>query len=328
MVIKKGGALWNTWRARNTGTPVELGGSNLKGADLSRGNLSGANLKLTLLNDANLRGANLRGANLSEALLNDADLQGADLGGANLSGAELSDTSLNDVSIGRTVFTEVDLRTAKGLESVRHRIPSSVGIDTLYKSKGQIPDVFLRGCGVPDSCIAHAKVLMVAGEGIQFYSCFISYSTLDDEFARRLHGRLQQDHVRVWFSPHDIQGGRKLHEQIDEAIRVYDKLLIVLSSNSLRSEWVMTELKKARKAERMSGKRKLFPVRIADFQTLTEWECFDADSGQDLASEVRLYFIPDFSRWKEQHAFESGYARLLKDLRADEKIGAGAAQPQ
>ena len=29
--------------------------------------------------------------------------------------------------------------------------------------------------------------------------------------------------------PEDVQGGKKLHEQIDEAIRLYDKLLLVLS---------------------------------------------------------------------------------------------------
>jgi hypothetical protein len=177
--------------------------------------------------------------------------------------------------------------------------------------------VFLRGCGVPDSFITQARALIGAEDGIQFYSCFISYSGKDEEFARRLHGRLQQDHVRVWFAPHDIQGGKKLHEQIDEAIRVYDKLLILLSPNSLQSEWVMTELRKARKAERKTGKRKLFPVGLVDYTTLQEWECFDADSGKDLGVEVREYFIPDFSNWNDHDAFEAGFARLLKDLRAD-----------
>lgn len=152
---------------------------------------------------------------------------------------------------------------------------------------------------------------------IQFYSCFISYSTKDEEFARRLHGRMRDAHLRVWFAPEDIQGGKKLHEQIETAIRVYDRLLIVLSGASLQSEWVMTELRKARKAERQSGKRKLFPVRLVDFETLRDWECFDADSGKDLAVELREYFIPDFSHWKEHDQFEDAFARLLKDLKTD-----------
>ena len=125
-------------------------------------------------------------------------------------------------------------------------------------------------------------------------------------------------HLRVWFAPEDTQGGRKLHEQIETAIRVYDKLLIVFSAASLQSEWVMTELRKARKAERHSGKRKLFTVRLVDFATLRDWECFDADSGKDLAVELREYFIPDFSHWKEHDPFEAAFTRLLKDLRAEE----------
>jgi hypothetical protein len=108
--------------------------------------------------------------------------------------------------------------------------------------------------------------------------------------------------------------GRIIHT----LIRVYDKLLIVLSKTSLQSEWVMTELRKARKAERQSGKRKLFPVRLVDFETLRDWERFDADSGKDLAVELREYFIPDFSHWKEHDRFEVAFSQLLQDLRAEE----------
>jgi hypothetical protein len=79
----------------------------------------------------------------------------------------------------------------------------------------------------------------------------------------------------------------------------------------------MTELRKARKAERRSGKRKLFPVRLVDFYALRDWECFDADSAKDLAVELREYFIPDFSHWKEHDQFEDAFARLLKDLKTD-----------
>ena len=79
----------------------------------------------------------------------------------------------------------------------------------------------------------------------------------------------------------------------------------------------MTELRKARKAERQSGKRKLFPVRLVDFETLRDRESFDADSGKDLAVELREYFVPDFSHWREHDQFEDAFSGLLKDLKAD-----------
>lgn len=357
-IIKKGVSKWNKWRQLSADSN-HFRGANLSGADLSdtnlfkgslsaakldgaglrRANLSEADLRAAILSGAdlsgadlscanlmgaslvgaNLSGANLRGADLSSAILDNADLSEANLTSTNLKWAKLNNTNFARSIVNHTLFCDIELNVVNGLELVTHTGPSTVGIDTLYKSKGAIPERFLRGCGVPDSFITQAKALVEAVEGIQFYSCFISYSGLDEEFARRLHGRLQQEHVRVWFAPYDIQGGKKLHEQIDEAIRVYDKLLILLSPNSLQSEWVMTELRKARKAERKTGKRKLFPVRLVDFQTLTDWECFDADGGKDLAVEVREYFIPDFSNWKNHDSFEAGFARLLKDLRADEK---------
>ena len=157
------------------------------------------------------------------------------------------------------------------------------------------------------------------------YSCFISYSSKDEEFARKLHSRLKAEGVDIWFAPEDVQAGKKLHEQIGKAIQDQDKLLLVLSEHSMGSEWVMTEIRKARNAEIKEGKRKLFPIRLVNFDVIREWECFDSDNGKDLGVEVREYFIPDFSNWKDHDAFESGFARLLRDLRAGESTGAEQA---
>jgi hypothetical protein len=41
----------------------------------------------------------------------------------------------------------------------------------------------------------------------------------------------------------------KLREQIDEAIRLHEKVLLILSESSMNSEWVKTEIAKARKRE-------------------------------------------------------------------------------
>jgi len=137
--------------------------------------------------------------------------------------------------------------------------------------------------------------------------------------------RMVQEKLRVWFAPEDIQGGKKLHEQIDEAIRVYDKLLLVLSPKSMKSEWVKTEIRKARKAELKEKRRKLFPIRLVGFKAIQDWKCFDADSGKDLGVEIREYFIPDFSKWKDQDSFGEAFARLLNDLKAEESTGRSPA---
>ncbi len=110
-------------------------------------------------------------------------------------------------------------------------------MQTLYKSHGKIPDSFLRGCGVPEDFITYLPSLVGTMQPIQYHSCFISYSSRDDKFARRLHEKMRGEKLRVWFAPEDMQGGKKLIEQIDRAIQVNDRLLLVLSEHSMNSEW-------------------------------------------------------------------------------------------
>jgi TIR domain len=135
---------------------------------------------------------------------------------------------------------------------------------------------------------------------------------------------LQDAGLRVWFAPHDIQGGRKLHEQIDQAIRIYEKLLLVLSTDSIRSRWVEFEIRQARKREVAERRRLLFPVRLVDYEAIKAWKCFDADTAKDLATEIREYYIPDFTAWKDHDAFEAAIARLLRDLKAAERQPEGS----
>jgi TIR domain-containing protein/pentapeptide repeat protein len=333
-------ALWKNHPAETLWEPT-VPSSNLSRADFRSANLSAANLtyatlmgtrfeaaNLTgaILNSANLLSADLAGADLRHADFASANLSGANLKGANLGSAELMSTNLywarlseSDFSgarIGSTIFADNDLSAVAGLETVWHATPSVIGIDTIYRSKGKIPEVFLRGCGVPDEFITYAKSLVASS--IEFYSCFISYSSKDQEFSDRLHADLQNKGVRCWFAPHDIQGGKKLHEQIDEAIRLHDKLLLILSPHSMESEWVKTEIAKARKREVRDQRRVLFPIRLAPFEILRDWECFDADTGKDSAREIREYFIPDFSNWKSHDSYQKAFQRLISDLKAQD----------
>lgn len=323
-LLRCGADAWNKWRVSSPHAVVELSGADLSGMDLDGVNLNDAylhnadfgavRLRNAFLSNADLTHANLNGVDLSLSYLANTDFTGAYVMETRFVHTKLAGANFTHAVMDGTVFADADLSEVIGLELADHHGPSTIGIETLYKSKGKIPENFLRGCGVPDNLIRYLPSLLNAESGIQFYSCFISYSSKDEEFARRLHGRMRGANLRVWFAPEEIQGGKKLHEQIETAIRVYDKLLIVLSEASLQSEWVMTELRKARKAELQSGQRKLFPVRLVKMEIIREWECFDTDSGKDLAVELREYFIPDFSRWKEHDQFEATFARLLKDM--------------
>ncbi len=152
-----------------------------------------------------------------------------------------------------------------------------------------------------------------------FYSVFISYSTADEEVATKLHGDLQNAGVRCWFAPHDMASGKKVHEQIDRAIEVQDRLLLILSEASMSSEWVKTEIANSRAKEREQKRQVLFPIRLVSFDDVKAWKAFDADAGKDSAREIREYFIPDFSNWKDPDAYKPAFERLLQDLRAKDE---------
>lgn len=201
--------------------------ANLGEADLHEANLRRADLEGADLHKANLRRANLQEARFSATRLNLADLRKADLRRVNFQGASLRWAELSKARFGWTVLGNVDLRDANGLKQVVHEGPSTIGIDTIYRSRGDIPEFFLRGAGVPHNFIVYLNSLV--GKGLEFYSCFISYSSLDHDFAARLYKDLQGNGVRCWYAPHQVQAGQKVHEQIEEAIGVYDKLLVILS---------------------------------------------------------------------------------------------------
>ena len=149
----------------------------------------------------------------------------------------------------------------------------------------------------------------------RFRSCFISYSHDDEEFVRMLYSRLRSEGLRLWYAAEHMKPGKKIHEEIEGNIRLYDILLLVLSPSSMKSEWVATEIRTAIDAEKKSGRRKLFPIRLVEFDALKGWKCFDADAGKDMATELREYFIPDFTGWEDSVAFERKVLKLLEGLK-------------
>ena len=151
------------------------------------------------------------------------------------------------------------------------------------------------------------------------YSCFISFSFADEAFGNRLYERLRQEGVQVWFAPHDMKGGQKIRAQVTAAIGTYDKLLLVLSESSIRSNWVDDELYTAFHREKNERRKVLFPIRLVPYDALRQWQAFDADTGRDLAREIREYFIPDFSNWKDDAAFDAAMDQLLASLRKSDE---------
>lgn len=251
---------------------VNLSKAQLMGASMVGADLSGANLQESRLDDSDLSRANLSGANLVSCYLTAANLSAANLEGANfiktnLANANLTHAQLFDTDFLGTLFRYTtlgnnDLSIAKNLDKVIHFGPSTLGIDTIVKSKGIIPDNFLRGAGVPDIFIDYISALL--GKPIEYHSCFISYSNKNQAFADRLHADFQNNNVRCWLATEDLKIGDKFRTSIEESIRMHDKLLLILSETSVASPWVESEVESAMERERRENRLVLFPVRLDD----------------------------------------------------------------
>ncbi|HYU71935.1 MAG TPA: toll/interleukin-1 receptor domain-containing protein, partial [Ktedonobacteraceae bacterium] len=265
---------------------------------------TGANLSIANLSGTNLTGADLSGTDLTEADLSGTDLSRADLNNANLRGANLSRADLTGANIGETIFGNIDLRATRGLETVTHDAPSTIGTDTLLRSEGDIPETFLRQAGLSDTFITYVRSL--AQNPREYYTCFISYSSQDQEFAERLYTDLQRKDIRCWFAPEDLKIGDEFRRRIDESIRIYDKLLVILSQHSIDSSWVEYEVKKALKKEQDQGKPALFPIALDE-------AIKDAPDAWAAAIRRKRH-IGDFTKWKDHDAYQVAFGRLLRDL--------------
>jgi hypothetical protein len=303
-------------------TKLDLAGQDfrraiLRGAQFAGCDLSNANFADADLTRANFRGAQLGNANFANANLSRANFYKASLLGTVFIGSNLFCTIFREAAMGQTTFANLDMETCVGLATVRHQSPSSVAVECLYRSGNNLPMQFLHGVGFSKILLDYLPDLVSAGSPIQFHSCFVSYSHTDEAFARTLWLRMRDDLIRVWFAPEDMKPGRKLFDQIDRAIQLHDKLLIVLSAESIASNWVQTEIRRARRQEKLRNERKLFPIRLCDMPTLQKWHCFDADTGSDIAQEVREYFIPDFSNWRDPDTFDEEFDKLADALRLE-----------
>ena len=287
---------------------ANLRGANLIDANLRQADLRQADLRQSFLWQANLSGANLLNADFCEADLSGANLSQTNLMKSNFANTNLSNTDMTRSTIYKTNFCSVDLSTVEGLESTIPFGPSTIGIDTICRSKGQITKAFLKNCGVPDIFIKYMQTL--TNTAYEYHSCFISHSSEDQDFAYRLYADLQNQGVRCWFSLEDMNIEDEFTTLADEVIHEQKKLLIILSSISIHNKWVEKIFKTALDREINSDREMLFPILIDD-------NVMKVDIGW-AADISRARNIGDFTKWKIQDSYKIALDKLLRNLESSE----------
>jgi uncharacterized protein YjbI with pentapeptide repeats len=361
-ILKQGVEVWNRWRAKHPNVRIDLYEAqfieaDLTGADLSHAFLSGSNFFTSNLTEvdfnrailgavvqqgppiryipgahviaSNLQGARFSNTELADVVfdvvnLSDTDFSNADLVKTLFRTATLGETKFSLSRLHRTTFDDVDLSKAIGLWETSHIGPSTIGTSTIALSKGQIPDIFLRGCGLGDWEIESVKLYnpdlsneeinniqyrvydLRATQALQISPLFLSYSHADSEFVDKVGESLNEKGVRYWRDIHDMKAGR-IEKQIDRAIRQNPTVLLVLSEHSLSSDWVEHEVRTARTLEKEMGRDALCPVALDDSWKSSRWP-------KRLMEQIMEYNIMDFSAWRDDGKFDGMFRRLIDGL--------------
>lgn len=91
---------------------------------------------------------------------------------------------------------------------------------------------------------------------------FLSHSSKDKEFVRRLTADLQAQNLHVWLDERELQVGDSIVQGVSDGLRDSDYFVVVVSQNSAQSKWVQQELNSALMRE-LSGKGVVvLPVRM------------------------------------------------------------------
>ena len=323
-------------------------GANMRGADLRNANLAGINLDGATLSEANLSGADLTNANLDRTNLDRANFSGADLTGASFNGANLSRTNLSEATlneadfyeavlndvitgdanfhnciIGYTVFQNCAMDSALGLDSIRHDAPSTIGLDTLLRSRGALPESFILGSGIPVAVVGIQD--SVSDAPVTTLEVHISCANGDIEFARQLEDNLRDQGVRTWVFAEGFRGNPLVdrrassgEEEIERWVRHYDRLIVVCTAAGLDSETVRNDITAAQESENTNDRWTMFLV--------------DADgtmaSGRSRAARLlkedhRVFDLAGQSAGSEE--YQAALADLIENLREEQP--ASAAKP-
>ena len=121
---------------------------------------------------------------------------------------------------------------------------------------------------------------------------FLSHSSADKPFIRRLATDLTTNGVKVWLDEQNIRVGDSIPESIAQGVAESDFFVIAISEHSVKSEWVKRELNSALVREIAKRKTAVLPVKLGDVE------------------------IPDAISDKRYADFSTSYKQGLHDLLA------------
>ena len=122
-------------------------------------------------------------------------------------------------------------------------------------------------------------------------SIFLSHSSIDKPFVRKLAADIRRSGFFVWVDEAEIKIGDSLIEKIENGIDNTDFLGVVISSASIKSEWVNREVRIALSQEILGKRIKVLPIlleNVAIPSFLIDKKYADFTSDEKYKSSLQL----------------------------------------
>lgn len=135
---------------------------------------------------------------------------------------------------------------------------------------------------------------------------FISYASADDAYAKLLAKDLSLRGIAPWYDQWDSTVGAPVASMLQDAIRSHPWFLVLFTKNTLKSTWVIREIKVARTLQQKHGTPAIIPCLFEDTE-LPQW--VREISFADFRKDHRAGFAQILARItgadvNEYHAFQ------------------------
>lgn len=91
---------------------------------------------------------------------------------------------------------------------------------------------------------------------------FISHASADDAFVKQLREQLEAQGLKVWVDSRNLRGGDQLRPEIEAAIRAARHVVVVISPETINSDWVFAEIKLAEQVAKGRADFRIIPLML------------------------------------------------------------------
>ena len=135
---------------------------------------------------------------------------------------------------------------------------------------------------------------------------FISHSSKDKRFVRKLKEDLNENSISTWFDEDQLKVGDSLLEKLEDSIEDSTHFMIILSPHSVKSQWVKCELENA-----IEINQKIIPIKYQDCKIPPELKKY---LHLDLSNEI-VEIKGDIVEFTTS-GYQKQLTKLIKDLRS------------